>query len=57
MKIIINKEKCIGCEACIKHCPMEAIQILAKVAKISERKCISCKACINACLLDAIEIK
>lgn len=57
MKIIVNKNKCIGCEACLKHCPVEAIQMLAKAAYISENKCISCKLCIKACLVDAIEIK
>lgn len=57
MKVIINKENCIGCGACIKYCPMEAIQILAKVAKINEQKCIKCKACVTACMLDAIEVK
>lgn len=57
MKITINKSKCIGCEACIKHCPVEAIQMLAKTAYISENKCIACKLCIKACLLDAIELK
>ncbi|MBN2898614.1 MAG: 4Fe-4S binding protein [Clostridia bacterium] len=57
MKVIINKENCIGCGACIKYCPMEAIQILAKVAKINEKKCIKCKACVTACMLDAIEVK
>jgi len=57
MKVIVNKDKCIGCEACIKKCPMEAIQMLAKVAKISERKCTSCKICIQYCMVDAIEIK
>jgi Fe-S-cluster-containing hydrogenase component 2 len=57
MKIVINKDKCIGCQACIKHCPMDAIQILEKVAKISEQRCIKCKSCINYCLLDAIDVK
>lgn len=57
MKIVISKEKCIACEACIKHCPMDAIQILAKVAKINQDRCIKCKACIQYCMLDAITVK
>jgi ferredoxin len=57
MKIVVQKDDCIGCGACIKHCPMEAIQLLAKVAKINEQKCIKCKACVTVCMLDAIKVK
>lgn len=57
MRIVVNKSKCIGCEACIKKCPVEAIELLEKVAQINEQRCIKCKACIRYCLLDAIDIK
>jgi len=57
MKIVINKDACIGCGACINTCPMEAIQMLNKVAKINDQKCIKCKACITVCMLDAITVK
>lgn len=57
MKILVNKDECVGCGACIKYCPMDAIQILTKEAKINEQKCIKCKACITACMFDAIEVK
>lgn len=54
-EIYLDSEKCVGCNACVRACPV----IDANVAKtdetgrliihIDEEKCIKCGACIRAC--------
>jgi len=57
-KMKIDREKCIGCIACIPYCPMHAISMVAgNKAKIDLEKCTECYACLRAsvCPTDAIE--
>jgi ferredoxin len=52
----VNKEKCIGCGACITQCTQEAIQIGDDgKAEINQEKCQSCKSCAGICPVGAIE--
>jgi NADH-quinone oxidoreductase subunit F len=55
-KIVIDKEKCIGCSKCARLCPADAITGKIKEAfVINNAKCIKCGACIDACKFNAIE--
>ncbi len=45
----LNKSKCIGCTACIKRCPTEAIRVRAGKAEINSKRCIDCGECIRIC--------
>ncbi|MDR3225106.1 MAG: FAD-binding protein [Clostridiales Family XIII bacterium] len=56
MGIDVIKEKCKGCELCIKACPFDAIAMVDKIAVINE-KCTVCKQCIPACPFGAIEFE
>jgi NADH-quinone oxidoreductase subunit F len=52
----IIPEKCIGCLACLKVCPQDAIKgALKEVHIIDHAKCIKCGACLEACKYEAIE--
>jgi NAD-dependent dihydropyrimidine dehydrogenase PreA subunit len=52
----INPKKCIGCGACLKQCPQEAITGEKKQPHIiNPEKCIKCGACYDACKFDAIK--
>ena len=53
MSIVINREKCNGCETCVSVCPFSAIEIRDGKAFITEY-CQICMACISACLEGAI---
>lgn len=60
MFITINEEKCIGCNACIRVCPVHEANT-AKLApsgdhsiiSIDTEKCISCGACVEGCVHNA----
>lgn len=49
-------ENCVGCTACLKVCPVDAITGATKVIhSIDPKVCIDCGACTYACPVGAIE--
>lgn len=50
-KIVYEREKCIGCQLCVKVCPSRAIQFLPDEKKIKIRidRCIFCSQCNDIC--------
>ena len=58
LNFIIDKSKCIGCGACAKVCPTNAISGKIKEPfEIDLAKCIKCGACMARCKFNAIEKK
>jgi NADH:ubiquinone oxidoreductase subunit F (NADH-binding)/(2Fe-2S) ferredoxin/NAD-dependent dihydropyrimidine dehydrogenase PreA subunit len=54
-KYSIDAEKCIGCTACVRVCPVKCISGKVKeVHVIDADACIGCGACYNACKFSAI---
>lgn len=53
----ITVEKCIGCGACMRICPANAIGIKKKKAVLVKERCIGCGECTVACRTGAIDIK
>ena len=57
IKIEIEKEKCKGCTACSKVCPVKAITGSVKQPHVIDpAKCIRCKMCIEKCKFGAIRV-
>lgn len=54
-KYSIISDKCIGCTACARVCPVSCISGKVKeVHVIDQDKCIGCGACFNACKFSAV---
>jgi len=55
LKYAIDADKCIGCTACARVCPVHCIESKPKeVHHIDQFKCIGCGACYDACKFDAV---
>ncbi len=57
IKIEIEADKCKGCTACSKVCPVQAIAgSVKKPHVIDPAKCVRCKMCIEKCKFGAIRV-
>ena len=56
MEIVINEQKCTGCNLCVFSCSEGAISCYA-TAELDKDKCNSCLNCIRFCPMGAIEAK
>lgn len=48
-------DNCKGCGICTRNCPLSAIELENKKARVNE-KCVTCGTCYKVCPFDAIEI-
>ena len=53
----INKDVCIGCEACTGVCPVGALSMNDGKSSCDESACISCGACAGTCPVGAITVE
>jgi len=57
MRYSIDEDKCVGCTACARGCPVNAISGERKAPHfIDQEKCIKCGACFEKCKFGAVLI-
>ncbi|MCR1899432.1 4Fe-4S binding protein [Irregularibacter muris] len=47
-------DKCIGCKICVKNCPLDAIEVVDRKARLKDN-CVTCGICVRVCPKDALE--
>ena len=52
----VEPEECTACARCVQWCPVDAIEIVEKVACIDHDACYGCGECVAACPYGAIGI-
>lgn len=53
----IDSAKCVGCTACARRCPANAIAgAIKQTHRIDPAKCIKCGACMQACKFGAVQV-
>jgi ferredoxin len=58
MQYVINPTNCVGCTACARVCPVNAITGERKEPHLIDPSiCIKCGACMEKCKFDAISIQ
>jgi electron transfer flavoprotein alpha subunit len=56
MAVKVDKDKCVGCTACIESCPFNALSMDGDKVKVDEAACGDCGACIGSCPTEALVI-
>ena len=56
-EVIVDKEKCEGCEECVEVCPVDVYEMQdGKSNSTNPDECLGCESCVEVCPVSAITI-
>ena len=57
-RVIVDPEKCEGCESCVDICPVDVFELQdEKAVPVNADECMGCESCIEVCEQDAITVE
>ncbi len=57
VKIVVDKDKCTGCETCVNTCPVGVYEVKdSKSEPTKSSECLVCRACEAQCPTGAIQV-
>ena len=55
--VVVDKEKCEGCEECVKVCPVDVFEMQdGKSEPVNAEECLGCESCVEVCEPEAITV-
>ncbi|MBN1432961.1 MAG: 4Fe-4S binding protein [Methanomicrobiaceae archaeon] len=54
--IVIRREICGYCGACVSVCPEAALELVDAYLEVDAEKCKNCRICVRVCPLGALEV-
>ena len=55
--VVVDKDKCAGCEECIEVCPVDVFELVdGKADPVNMDECLGCESCVEVCEEDAITV-
>ncbi len=57
-EVIVDKEKCKGCEECLEVCTVNVFEMQeSKSVPVNVKECLGCQSCTEVCKEKAITVK
>ncbi len=57
-QVIVDEEKCVGCEECVDVCPVDVYEMQdGKSVAVNAEECLGCESCVEVCEAGAITIE
>lgn len=57
-EVIVDREKCTGCEECLEVCTVEVFEMKeGKSVPVNVKECLGCQSCVEVCKEKAITVK
>ena len=56
--VVVDEEKCEGCEECVDVCPVEVFEMIdGKSSPVNADECLGCESCVEVCEPGAITVE
>ena len=58
-RVLVNRERCVGCQDCLIRCPTEALCLdpIDWVIQAENARCVGCRQCVRVCAFHAIQVE